>query len=310
MSGEVTRIAPSPTGFMHVGTARTALFNWLVAKTSDGKFILRMDDTDVSRNVVEAEQPIFDGLKWLGLEWDEFHRQSKRLGRYTEVAEALVTSQLAKRLDNGAISLSSPELIPELWEDSVVGTVHLQSGASLEQLRGGLILIRGENKSVDALAGSAAMDVSGLGSPTYNFASIVDDMDLGITHIIRGKDHIDNTAKQLYVKAALEHAGLFTRQPIRFSHVGLIFANGKKMSKRDGAASLLDYRDKGYAPLALLNHLLRIGWGPKLDNKANSFCRSVEQILDVFSSGGRFRASECDFNSTRLDSFAAKCAKL
>lgn len=292
---QITRIAPSPTGFMHIGTARTALFNWLVARSSGGKFILRMDDTDVLRNQSEAEQPIFDGLKWLGLSWDEFHRQSLRNKRYCEIASALVENRTAKRLDNGAIQLSVPEFIPTLWCDTICGEIKSDSGASIEQLRQGIILTRG-GENID--------------HPTYNFASILDDIDLGITHIIRGKDHIDNTIKQLYIKNVLESTGLVDKRRILFSHVGLIFYQGKKMSKRDGAASLLDYRDKGYAPLALFNQLMRTGWGPSQDNKVNSFCASIEDAIKLFLSGGRFSASERNFDLGRLDSFQRKCKAL
>jgi glutamyl-tRNA synthetase len=293
---EVTRIAPSPSGFMHIGTARTALFNWLVARASGGKFILRMDDTDTSRNITEAEQPILDGLQWLGLSWDQFHRQSLCYDRYRELAEGLVEARLARRLDNGAVELSVPELIPTSWEDSVVGTVRLSSGASYEQLRNGCILMRGAKEGERA-------EMLG---PTYNFASIIDDIDLGITHVIRGKDHIDNTIKQLYIKMALERAGLTTTWVLRFSHVGLIFSGGKKMSKRDGAASLLDYRDKGFTPIAIINQLLRTGWGPRIDNKANSWCPTIESAVELFRSGGRFRASEANFDAAKLDAYQRK----
>ena len=283
----VTRIAPSPTGFMHIGTARTALFSWMLARATGGKFILRMDDTDADRNIKEAEQPIFDGLEWLGLHHDEFHRQSERTRSYNRWALVLVEAGHAFVADNGAIILKWDSRFPRSWKDEVVGEVPI-TDTNIEQIDGRTVLLRGGDK---------------LGQPTYQFASVVDDYELGVNYICRGVDHITNTAKQVAIWCAMAdtayRAHYATEAVPKFAHVGLIFANKKKMSKRDGAASLLDYRDQGYHPDALFNFLLRMGWGPTVDNKENSLL-SRERALELFIDGGRMRSANANFDAAKL----------
>lgn len=279
----VTRIAPSPTGMMHIGTARTALFNWLAARSTGGNFILRMDDTDADRNMVEAEQPIFDGLKWLGLEWDAFYRQSERAEVYAAYARRLLEFDWAFEAENGAIMLRWGQSMPRQWTDEIAGTIRI-SDQDVENIDGRLCLIRGGEK---------------LGQATYQFASIVDDFDLGVNFIIRGVDHIANTAKQVAIWSALHNC--FKRKELpKFAHVGLIFKDKKKMSKRDGAASLLDYRDNGYDPDGIFNFLLRLGWGPKLDDKASTFM-DRERAKELFLTGGSMKSSNANFDSAKLD---------
>jgi glutamyl-tRNA synthetase len=279
-----TRIAPSPTGMMHIGTARTAYFNWLAAKASGGQFILRMDDTDADRNMVEVEQPIFDGLKWLGLDWDRFVRQSERGPIYSAYARRLLDAGFATTADNGAIMLSWQPFMPRVWRDEIAGDIQV-SDKAVEEIDGRLCLVRGGDK---------------LGQATYQFASIVDDWDLEVNFIIRGTDHIANTAKQVAIFSALNHASDNPLDIPKFAHVGLIFKANKKMAKRDGAASLLDYRDRGYDPDGILNFLLRLGWGPRVDDKASTFmdrARATELFLD----GGKMRASNANFDEQKLD---------
>ena len=284
MSGYVTRIAPSPTGFAHIGTMRTALFSWLLAKATGGRFLLRMDDTDADRNIKEAEQPIFDGLEWLGLEWDEFHRQSTRTDTYQAAATILLEKDYAFKADNGAVILKWHDWMPRSWKDEVVGEVPI-TDTNIEQIDGRTVLLRGGDKE---------------GQPTYQFASVVDDYMMGINYICRGTDHITNTAKQVAIWSTLDHArGDAVSTLPKFAHVGLIFANKKKMSKRDGAASLLDYRDQGYHPDALFNFLLRMGWGPTVDNKENSVL-SRERALELFIDGGRMRSANANFDAAKL----------
>lgn len=280
----VTRIAPSPTGMMHIGTARTAWFNWLAARATGGKFILRMDDTDAERNQTEAEQPIFDGLEWLGLNYDEFIRQSDRAAIYQNYANILLDSGSAFHADNGAIMLRWHAFQPRSWEDTIAGSIAI-SDKAVEEIDGKLCLIRGGEK---------------LGQATYQFASIVDDYVSGVNFIIRGTDHIANTAKQ----AAIWHAiadGIAEEKPLpKFAHIGLIFKDKKKMSKRDGAASVLDYRANGYDPDGILNFLLRLGWGPKVDDKASTFM-DRSRATELFLTGGAMKSSNANFDTQKLD---------
>lgn len=282
----VTRIAPSPTGMMHLGTARTAVFSWLLAKATGGRFILRMDDTDTERNMVEAEQPIFDGLKWLGLPWDEFHRQSERGATYKLFALSLKSAGYATEADNGALILNWQSFMPRSWKDEVVGEVPI-TDTNIEQIDGRTVLLRGGDK---------------LGQPTYQFASVVDDYALGVNYICRGTDHITNTSKQVAIWSAIARGDSRHRELPKFAHVGLIFANKKKMSKRDGAASLLNYRDEGYHPDAVFNALLRLGWGPSVDNKENSVL-TRERAIELFIDGGRMRSANSNFDPAKLAHF-------
>jgi len=278
-----TRIAPSPTGMMHVGTARTALFNWLAARASGGEFILRIDDTDQDRNREEMISPILDGLTWLGLNWDAIYRQSERADIYRRWAEALLLAGFAHREDNGAITLKWDDDMPRIWTDDIVGSVPISS-TMISQIDRRLVLIRGGEK---------------LGQPTYQFASIVDDYEMGVNMVIRGTDHIANTAKQVAIWSAMTRADGRSRILPRFAHVGLIFHGGRKMSKRDGASSLLDYRDSGVHPDALFNFLLRLGWGPREDNRENSVL-SRERAVSLFLCGGRMRSASASFDPVKL----------
>lgn len=277
MKAEITRIAPSPTGLMHLGTARTAYYNWLAARASGGRFILRIDDTDASRNDEAAVAVIDDGLAWLGLGHDERFRQSDRADVYAAAAERLLTDGRAYRAENGAVLLS-PGFDPS-WtaNDGKVMTPTDKERALADDQ----VLIRGD------------------GAPVYHFASVVDDADKGVTLIIRGVDHVSNTFRQAAIFRALG------AEPPRFAHVGLITQGGKKMSKRDGAASLLSYRDAGYDPDAVLNALLRMGWGPSVDDKSAAILPR-ERALDLFLTGGRMKPSPAGFDLAKLDWFDRK----
>lgn len=269
---------------MHIGTARTGMFNWLAARASGGTFILRIDDTDADRNLVEAEQPILDGLRWLGLDWDRFERQSARADIHADHARRLLAAGLAIEADNGAILLKWPQTMRRAWMDDIAGPVAI-SDKLVEENDGKLVLARGGDK---------------LGQATYQFASILDDYLMGVNFVIRGVDHISNTPKQLAIWHALD-ALMGTTTPVpKFAHVGLIFRDGKKMSKRDGAASLLDYRDRGYDPDGLFNFLLRMGWGPKIDDKASTFMDKA-RATELFLEGGRMRSSNAAFDQAKLD---------
>ena len=235
-----TRIAPSPTGNMHLGTLRTAYFNWLAARSTGGEFILRIDDTDLERSDTKYTDVILDTMDWLGLNADRVFCQSERLDRYREVADSLIRTNQAAVVENGAVKLTT-DLIPDEWTDRAFGKLVVSDRE--KELSSGLILMKAD------------------GMPTYNFASVVDDMDFGINLIIRGQDHIQNTSKQISL-----FRNLMANLP-EFAHVGLIHYKGKKLSKRDDAASVLFYRDAGYDPDAMLNFLLRLGWGPHNEGK-------------------------------------------
>jgi glutamyl/glutaminyl-tRNA synthetase len=276
-----TRIAPSPTGYMHVGTARTALFCWLAARASGGRFILRIDDTDLDRNIDAAVQPVFDGLDWLGLDCDLTVRQSDRTDVYRQHALMLLEAGLASSADNGAILLKMPADMPATWTDEVGGRMPVTADAM--RTIDGLPLLRGGDRA---------------GQATYQFASVVDDYVMGIDFVIRGTDHIANTGKQIAIWLALSKVASARPLP-RFAHVGLIFKDGKKMSKRDGAPSLLDYRDDGSDPDAMFNFLLRMGWGPKVDDKSTTTIDRA-RALELFLDGGKMRAANSNFDAAKL----------
>jgi glutamyl-tRNA synthetase len=268
-----TRFAPSPTGYLHVGGARTALFSWAYARRHGGKFILRIEDTDLERSTAESVQAILDSMRWLGLDWDEGpFFQMQRLARYKEVAaqliaaghayydymsreelEALRQEQLSKNLkpkydgrwrpDRAkgktppkgvapVVRFVTPESGEVGWDDLVKGPISFPN-AELDDL----VLLRAD------------------GVPTYNFGVVVDDLDMDITHVIRGDDHVNNTPRQIHIFNALGRA-----LP-QFAHVPMILgADGERLSKRHGAVSVMQYRDEGYLPEALVNYLARLGW--------------------------------------------------
>lgn len=277
MTAEITRIAPSPTGMMHIGTARTAYFNWLAARATGGKFILRIDDTDEARNDEKAVEVIDEAMSWLGLNHDERFRQSDRKQAYKDAADKLLSTGAAVLAENGAVLMAGD--FDSSW------TTH--EGKLMEP----------SDKEKDLVKGQVLM--RGDGSPIYHFASVVDDVDSGITLIIRGVDHVSNTFRQSAIFRALG------AEPPRFSHVGLITQNKQKMSKRDGAASLLRYRDEGYDPDALLNAMLRMGWGPSVDDKSVAII-DRNKALELFMTGGKMKPSPAGFDAAKLDWFDRK----
>lgn len=272
-----TRIAPSPTGDMHLGTARTAWFNWLAARASGGKFILRIDDTDLNRNNDGAVNVIYDVMKWLGLDdYDAVYRQSDRLDRYKAVADWLVSTHHAKIADNGAILLNVPSshMSGKTWNDTIGGTQFFTDNI-LKTLDRDIVLIKGD------------------GMPSYHFASVVDDMDMGITWVIRGIDHHTNTFTQVMIAHAI---GCTIPD---YAHLGLIMKDKKKMSKRDNAASMLAYRDAGYDSNAMLDYMMRLGWGESsgVDRKIITGADALDIFLD-----GNMKSKPANFDVRKLDS--------
>jgi glutamyl-tRNA synthetase len=267
--GITTRFPPSPTGYLHVGGARTALYSWLHARQNEGRFILRIEDTDRERSTDEAIQAIIDGMNWLGLDYDEGpHYQTKRLERYQGVIQKLLDSDYAyhcycskKRLDEMREAQRAKGVKPKYdglcrrrvnkvdGVEPVVRFKNPETGAVIfKDLIKGSISI--SNEELDDLV-IARPD----GMPTYNLCVVVDDMDMGITQVIRGDDHINNTPRQINILKALG-----TDLP-EYAHVPMIQGeDGKRLSKRHGAVGVMQYRDDGYLPEALLNYLVRLGW--------------------------------------------------
>jgi len=266
-----TRFAPSPTGYLHIGGARTALFSWLYARRHGGSFVLRIEDTDQERSTPEAINAILDGMAWLGLDYDEGpHYQSQRGERYAEVLDQLLASGHAYRCycskerldalredqkarkekpgyDGRCRDLAEP---PADGESHPVIRFRMPSQGSVnvdDRVRG---YVSFQNSELDDLIIARAD-----GSPTYNLVVVVDDMDMGMTHVIRGDDHLNNTARQVNLLKALDVA------PPAYAHVPMILdEEGRKLSKRSGSASVMDFRDQGYLPEAVVNYLVRLGW--------------------------------------------------
>ena len=243
-----TRFAPSPTGFLHIGGARTALFSWLTARSSGGQFVLRIEDTDQQRSKQEYLDEILDSLTWLGFDWDEIFYQSKRFDIYRGYADTLIKKGLAFQQDGAIFIKYNFETIK--INDSIRGEIIFQELPKSED-----VIIKSD------------------GFPTYNFACVIDDALMGINRVVRGEDHISNTPKQILMYQALGF-----EVPL-FAHLPLIHSEGGgRMSKRFGATSIREYRDLGYLPKALINYLLLLGWSPgdnreiiSLDDARKSF---------------------------------------
>jgi len=262
------RFAPSPTGYLHIGGVRTALFNWLYARNMGGKFVLRIEDTDVSRSTEESIQEIISAMAWLGLDWDEGpYRQMERRSLYNDAIEKLIAEGKAYRCYCSAEILDAKrkEAMERKEKPKYDGTCR-----NLTESSGSDFVVRfkapaeGKVTIKDLLRGNVTFDNEELddfilqrtdGTPTYNFVVVVDDADMGITHVIRGDDHLSNTPRQ-----ALMYDALGCPRP-QFAHISMILGTDKtRLSKRHGATSTLAYRDLGYLPEALINYLARLGW--------------------------------------------------
>jgi glutamyl-tRNA synthetase len=244
-------MAPSPTGFLHIGGVRTFLFNWLYARGQGGECLLRIENTDTSREVAESTEQIQRSLQWLGIDWDgEVRFQLDRMEQARRLAERLVAEGKAYQ-DEGAIRFRMPDEGTTGWDDVIRGRIDY-ANETLEDV----VLIRSD------------------GRPTYNFANPVDDMLDGITHVIRGADHVSNTPKQIQILRTL---GV---EPPVYAHVpDVLGTDGKKLSKRHGAQSVEDFRDAGYIPEALVNFLARLGWA--YDDKTEVFTR--DELVRLFT---------------------------
>ncbi|MEK7227665.1 MAG: glutamate--tRNA ligase family protein [Patescibacteria group bacterium] len=268
----IVRIAPSPTGNLHVGTARTALFNYLFAKKHDGKFLIRIEDTDVKRSEKKYEKNILEGLEWLGITSDvPIIHQSKRTEVYKKYAEELIKKGLAYEVRSGEFQSGK-----STW-------IGMKKAVILKNPKREIVftdVIRGEIKFEDTPEEIVILKSDG--TPTYNFAVVIDDNDMGITHVIRGEDHISNTPRQIVLLEALG----FNR-PV-YAHIPMILAPDRsKLSKRHGAVSLLDYRDNGYLPEAMVNYLALLGWNPGTEQEIFIMQELIEQFdLGKIQKGG------------------------
>ena len=299
-----TRFAPSPTGFLHVGGARTALFSYLEAKANSGVFILRIEDTDLERSTPESVQAILDGMNWLGLEFDEgpFY-QTQRFPRYAEVTQQLLSQGKAyycycskERIENVRVEQMKQGLKPRydgLCRDRIDIPAGIQPVVRFRNpLSGDVVFndrVRGaisiSNEELDDLV-IARPD----GSPTYNFTVVVDDIDMAVSLVIRGDDHINNTPRQINIYQALG-ADL-----PEFAHVPMILGDdGARLSKRHGAVGVMQYRDDGYLPQALLNYLVRLGW-----SHGDQEVFSLEEMIACFSIDDVNRKASA-FNKEKLD---------
>lgn len=245
MEKVITRFAPSPTGYLHIGSARTALFNYLYTKKYNGEFILRIEDTDKERSKPEYETDIREGLSWLSLDWDSFYRQSDRTDIYKEALRSLLEdgkAYISKESKEGGrpevIRFKNPNRVVE-FEDVVRGKVSFDTSEL-----GDFVIAKSETE------------------PLYHFTVTVDDNEMGITDVIRAEDHISNTPRQILIIEALG-----CQRP-RYAHIPLILAPDRsKLSKRHGAVSVMDFKDRGYLPSAVVNYLALLGWNPGDDRE-------------------------------------------
>ena len=299
-----TRFAPSPTGYLHVGGARTALYSWLYAKHNNGKFVLRIEDTDRERSTQPAIDAIIESMKWTGLNWDEgpFY-QTKRFDRYNQVIDEMLEKGLAYKC------YCTKERLEEVREEQQRAGVkprydgHCREDHS-EHSPDEPYCIRFKNPKTgkvgfhDKIRGYIEFDNEELddlvirrtdGTPTYNFCVVIDDWDMGITHVIRGEDHINNTPRQINIYKALG-------APVpEFAHVSMILGDdGTKLSKRHGAVSVMQYRDDGYLPEALINYLVRLGWG-----HGNQEIFTLDEMIEYFSLEAISKSASA-FNTEKL----------
>ncbi len=283
----VTRFAPSPTGYLHVGGARTALYSWLLAKKNGGEFVLRIEDTDIERSTEEAKQAILDGMQWLGLTWDTGPiYQTDRFDRYKVLIQQLLDEgkaykcfMPAEELDairEGQKERGEKPRYPGTWRDR---TDHPEGQPFVIRFKNpleGKVVIKDHVRGTIEISNTELDDLiiqRSDGTPTYNFCVVVDDWDMGITHVVRGEDHINNTPRQINILEALG-------APVpEYAHVSMILGDdGKKLSKRHGAVSVMQYRDDGYLPQAVMNYLVRLGW-----SHGDQEIFSQEEMINLFN---------------------------
>jgi glutamyl-tRNA synthetase len=311
------RFAPSPTGYLHIGSARTFIFNWLYARHNGGTMILRLDDTDVERNSQESVDSIFDGLKWLDLSWDEYYRQSERGGLHAKLANEILAKGLAYRDFTPSMEAGETGTVGWLFNPGMRELSREESDRRAAAGESFVVRYRVPRESrenvtfIDQVYGpqsKATADIEDFallrssGAPTYHMASCADDADLKISHIIRGQDHLTNTFKHVLIFEAL---GV---EPPKFAHLPLLLApDGAKLSKRKHGpvVSVTTYRDAGFFAHAFVNFVCLLGWSPKGDREK----LTRQELLDLFTLEGVNR-SNATINFTEADPFDAKAVWL
>jgi glutamyl-tRNA synthetase len=302
----VTRFAPSPTGYLHVGNLRAAIFNWAIARKAGGTFILRLDDTDRERSKQEYVDGIMEDLTWLGLTWDRVERQSERLGRYAEVAQLLRASGRIYEVFETPVELDLKRKkqlnmgLPPVYDRSGLKLTEAEKDGLRAERPGywRFLLDQTRIEWEDGILGSISIDAASVSDPVlikadgqvlYTFASVVDDVDMGVTDIVRGADHVTNTATQIQIIEAL------SARPPRFAHHSLLTgAGGEALSKRLGTLSIRDLREQGVEPMALLSLMARLGSSDPVELRS-----SHQEIIDGFEVS-RFGAAPTKFDPDDL----------
>ncbi|WP_448556545.1 glutamate--tRNA ligase [Thalassotalea montiporae] len=298
-----TRFAPSPTGYLHVGGARTALYSWLYAKKNGGDFILRIEDTDLERSTQESVDAIMDGMNWLKLDWTKGpYFQTERFDRYKEVIAQLIESGNAYRcyctpeeveaMREAAREKGEKEKYNGMWRERTDWPEDKPYVIRFKNPLEGEVVIKDLVKGEIVIANQELDDLiiaRSDGSPTYNLTVVVDDWDMGVTHVVRGDDHVNNTPRQINILNAL---GATLPE---YAHIPMILGDdGKRLSKRHGAVSVMQYRDEGYLPEALLNYLVRLGW-----SHGDQEIFSIDEMIELFDLTGCNRAPSA-FNTDKL----------
>jgi glutamyl-tRNA synthetase len=299
----VTRFAPSPTGYLHVGGARTALYSWLYAKSQGGKFVLRIEDTDIERSNQAAIDAILEGMQWLGLDWDDGpYYQTQRFDRYKQLIQQLLDEGKAYKCYMPSAELDAireqqmangeKPRYPGTWRERTDHPQDQPFAIRFKNPSEGSVVVKDHIRGDIEIANSELDDLiiqRSDGAPTYNFCVVVDDWDMGISHVVRGEDHINNTPRQINIAKALN-------APVpEYAHVSMILGDdGKKLSKRHGAVSVMQYRDDGYLPQALLNYLVRLGW-----SHGDQEIFSLDEMLELFNLDGIGQSASA-FNTDKL----------
>ena len=299
----ISRFAPSPTGYLHVGGARTALFSWLYAKKFGGTFILRIEDTDLERSSQESVDAILDGMNWLGLDWDQgpFY-QTKRFDLYKEVVAQLLADGKAYKcfctveevdaMREAQMAAGEKPKYNGMWRDRTDHPTDKPFVIRFKNPQEGVVVIDDLIKGRIEVANAELDDLiiaRSDGTPTYNLTVVVDDWKMGVTHVIRGDDHVNNTPRQMNILAALG------AELPKYAHVPMILGDdGKRLSKRHGAVGVMQYRDNGFLPQALLNYLVRLGW-----SHGDQEIFSIEELVQLFDLSACNRAPSA-FNTEKL----------
>ena len=299
----VTRFAPSPTGYLHVGGARTALFSWLYARKKGGKFILRIEDTDLERSTQESVDAILEGMNWLGLDYDEGpYYQTKRFDLYKEVVAQLLAEGKAYKcfctveevdaMREAQMAAGEKPRYNGMWRDRTDHPTDKPFVIRFKNPQSGTVIIDDLIKGKIEIANAELDDLiiaRSDGTPTYNLTVVVDDWKMGITHVIRGDDHVNNTPRQMNILAALG------AEIPKYAHVPMILGDdGKRLSKRHGAVGVMQYRDNGFLPQALLNYLVRLGW-----SHGDQEIFSKDELIELFDLSACNRAPSA-FNTDKL----------